>query len=392
MPTNGSPCEPRRIRVEIPGDPYDVCIGDGLLASLAECCVRSLVEPGRAVMLVRDMGIPEAQAGVARRSLEQGGYRVVEVVARAGEAHKTLDDAEGILRGMSAARLDRDDLLIALGGGVVGDLAAFAASVYRRGIRFINAPTTLLSMVDASVGGKTGVNLAMEGDMLAKNMVGTFHQPRTVVADVRTLASLEEREYRSGLGECLKHAMIAEHAGVRGLDAWTRDHLEAIASREFGTLVELVARNVEVKARIVEADPHERAHEGGRALLNLGHTFAHAIETLDGVGVDAGPGLLHGEAVGLGLIAAAATGESLGAVTEGWCARVRERVARAGLPIEASGLPDSEILIDRMGMDKKVRGGVLRIVVPDGEGTARVVSQPSGDALMAGWDAIRARG
>lgn len=391
MPTPEPQDAIRRVTVTVEQRAYVVHIGAGCFQHLGSIVSQACGGSPRTCVMVRDLGVPEERAGEIGRSLEREGTRVVECVVRAGEEAKTLANTEGLLRGFAQARLDRDDVVVALGGGVVGDLAGFAASVYRRGVKVIQCPTTLLAMVDASVGGKTGVNLDLGQGTMLKNMIGTFHQPAAVVADVRALASLDDREFRAGLGECLKHAMIGVDAGDAGLGAWMNNAMEQIAQRNESTLVELVARNVALKARIVAEDPYESKAAGGRALLNLGHTFGHAIETLGGVEVvGSGPGILHGEAVALGLIAATAAAASMGRVPPAMVDALRARVRAAGLADRATGLASDQDLMERMGHDKKVRGGVLRVVLPGGEGTAGVVAGPSPEALSAGWAAIRA--
>jgi len=391
MQPPGSRSAFRRVQVGVGDHPYDVHVGAGVLDQLGAIVGEACGGSPRVCMLVRDIGVASERTDEARRSLEAGGSTVVECVARAGEQHKTLMEAEGMLRGFAHARLDRDDVVVVLGGGVVGDLAGFAASVYRRGLRVIQCPTTLLAMVDASVGGKTGVNLDLGEGVITKNMIGTFHHPGAVAADVRTLSTLDDREFRAGLGECLKHAMIAGDTGDEALGTWTDGALERVIARDERVLVELVDRNIRVKARIVEGDPEENAAEGGRALLNLGHTFGHVIETMEGVEtVGCGPGILHGEGVALGLVAAVASAVYLGRVPPDQIDAVRRRVRAAGLADRARGLASPDQLIDAMGMDKKVRGGVLRVVLPCGATRAGVVSRPDRGALEAGWAAIRA--
>ncbi len=314
------------------------------------------------------------------------------------EHAKSLATLERVLRAMAASRMERDCVVVGLGGGVVTDLAGFAAAVYQRGVPVVQAPTTLLAMVDASVGGKTGVNLKV-GRHLRKNLVGAFHQPRLVVADVGALASLPGREFACGLAECVKHGMLGRTAGGPGKDllAWTEANLERVLDREEAALIELVRRNVAVKAAVVGGDEREERSGGGRAILNLGHTFGHAMETLPKVrGVSGAgrqsrsPGLKHGEAVGLGLLAATATAECLGMVDATLRARIEGLLRRIGLPTRVAGLPDDRVLHERMLGDKKVRGGRLRLVLPAGVGVVRVVDAPPDGAVRVGWRAIRA--
>lgn len=391
---------------------YVVRVGSGLLREVSglvrEACERGTKgalgggvggRPGR-VLVVADAGVADAARGAVAeemgRLVDAARDRVAMHVVSPTEQGKSLETLQHVLLACARARLDRGDLVVALGGGIVGDVAGFAAATYRRGLRWVNCPTTLLSMVDASVGGKTGVNLAIGKDPrdpgsfdLLKNMVGAFHQPTLVVADCDVLASLPERVFRAGLGECVKHAMIAESVlgeGGRGERARLEARLPGVLAREAGAIADLVAWNVALKARVVEGDPFEEASDeaGGRALLNLGHTFGHAIEaTVDG-------GLIeHGQAVALGLIAAAATSEALGLVDRGLVEETRRLVRAAGLETRAALGPIS-ILMSAMGHDKKVIGGRRRLVLPTGREAARIVVDPREDAVAEGWRAIGA--
>lgn len=398
---------PRTIRVELGERGYDVRVGAGLLESLGEA-VRDRLgagghRPVRRAMLVRDAGVPEGFAAQASLSLERAGIEVRTFELVASEHEKTIANSERICAEMARAKMERQEPLIALGGGIVGDVAGFAASMYRRGVPVVQCPTTLLSMVDAAVGGKTGANLVVRDDRggtsLLKNLVGAFHQPSLVVADVSTLDSLPDRQLRAGLAECLKHGMLAggvegsQERGAALFEAVVRD-ARSILARERGALVDLVARNIAIKALVVAGDERELSTDprGGRAALNLGHTFGHAIETMPGLTPDGDPAhapLHHGEAVGLGLHAAAWTGVALGMTTEGEARRVGEALKLVGLPATVAGLPESGTLLARMGDDKKVSGGRLRVIVPEGLGRVRLIDSPPVQAIEAGWDAIR---
>jgi 3-dehydroquinate synthetase len=300
-----------RVRVELGARGYDVVAGVGILDRLGALVIKSGAgRRGGRAMLISDEGLPRTTVAAAMRSLAQADLDVSHLRLPATEADKSLATAHKIVLEMARARMDRSEPLITLGGGIIGDLAGFAAAIYRRGVPVVQCPTTLLSMVDASVGGKTGVNLAVgEGPgSLKKNMVGAFHQPRLVAADVDTLTSLADRPFRAGLAECIKHGMIAGDWGDPGLLDWTIQAIPAALARDSATLTELVMRNVAVKAAVVGRDEREEAPQGGRALLNLGHTFAHAIETLPSLSPDGDLNkapLQHGEAVALGLVAAA---------------------------------------------------------------------------------------
>lgn len=410
------------VRVRVGGrgpEAYRVVVGGGLLGAEAGAGAGPLAGPlsgvvaGRdAALIVADEALPEPLVGAVERGL--AGARVARVGVRGRESDKSLATLERVLAAAAEARLDRGGLIVGLGGGIVTDLAGMAAAVYRRGVDAVLCPTTLLAMVDASVGGKTGVNVAVGGSggsRLLKNMAGAFHQPRLVVCDVGTLATLSPRQLRAGLAECLKHGLIGASAGDAGLWAYTERAIGRVM-RDPGdeaALVGLVRRHVACKARVVGADPWERgggaggaggvggARTAGRMALNLGHTFAHAIETLPGLAwTTAGGGrrvhgpLLHGEAVGLGLIAAADLGESLGRSERGLAEAVERALARAGLPTRVAGLPLSAAVIERMLDDKKVLGGRLRVIVPTRVRRAAVIEGPDRGLVARAIDRLRA--
>ena len=350
------------------------------------------VPPGQCAraFLVTDDHLPSALVESATRSLGSAGFSVTVETVTATEPHKCLASLERLLTGLARSRHERGEPVVALGGGIVGDLAGFAAAAYRRGVPVIQCPTTLLAMVDASVGGKTGVNLSIGGALL-KNMVGAFWQPRLVIADVAALRSLADRQFRAGLAECIKHGMIAGPIDS-SLAVWTAQALPRVHCRDESALVDLVARNVAVKARVVEQDERELGATAGRAVLNLGHTFAHAVETIPNLTPDGDPAhspLLHGEAVALGLMAAAATAQALGRVDAGFAAALRSTLADAGLPTEVADLPDDGALLAAMAHDKKVACGRMRLVIPRAAGVATVVSDPPESAVRAGLASIR---
>lgn len=386
---------PRSIPVAAPGFPsYEVLVGANLLAQLGPL-LNTLVGPGRRAFLVYDENLPHEHVAEASRSLAHHGYSVSSASVVATELEKSIESAHRVLQELSVTRHERRDLVVALGGGIVGDLAGFVAATYRRGVPVVQVPTTLLAMVDASVGGKTGVNLATERGLL-KNFVGAFHQPILVAADVRTLDTLPDRHLRAGLAECVKHALIASTCGDPDLLPFTRGALPAALARDADALAELVARSVALKARVIADDPREEkpSIDGqglSRMLLNLGHTFAHAIETLPSVSIDCAdtPGLLHGEAVALGLLAACAAGESLGVTAAETTTIARELITAAGLPTKVRELPPSDEIARRMLDDKKTADGQLRLVLPTSPGQATILSGASLDAAAKGVEAIR---
>jgi 3-dehydroquinate synthase len=291
------------------------------------------------------------------------GKRVATVVLPDGEQHKTLEVMGRVLDALVLGRMNRDACVAALGGGVVGDIAGFAAACYQRGIDFVQVPTTLLAQVDSSVGGKTGVNHPG-----GKNLIGAFHQPRAVVSDTATLATLPPRELRAGLAEVIKYGLIAD----LGFLAWLEEELPALLALEPAALAHAIRRSCEIKAEIVAED--EREH-GRRALLNLGHTFGHAIEAAAGYGE-----WLHGEAVGVGMLLAADLSRRLGWIGEADLARVRELLVRAGLPVTAPPIGAGRAL-DLMGMDKKVLAGRIRLVLLAPLGAGVVSGDYPADAL-----------
>lgn len=390
--SSGAGSPPRVVRVAMSERSYDVVIGRGLLLELGARTVVTL-SPRRLqrARLVADTNLPRAVVDRAAASLRAAGLEVQVSRLVATEADKSLATVERLLLEMSAARHERWDPVIALGGGITGDVAGFAASIARRGVPVVQCPTTLLAMVDASVGGKTGVNL-VDGGVLRKNMVGAFWQPRLVLIDLDTLTSLPERERRAGLAECIKHAMIAgtvQPAEARSVATLTERYIRGGADAG-----ELVAANVQLKATVVQGDEREELGDGpgGRALLNLGHTFGHAIEPLPGLTLSTGATapLLHGEAIALGLVAAAATSRAMGEAGIDPDA-TRQLLSSAGLPVSVAGLPDDGTVLAAMMHDKKVEGGRLRLVLPGSGGTARIVVDPPLEAVRAGLAAIRSR-
>jgi 3-dehydroquinate synthase len=333
----------------------------------------------RAALLVIDEAV-EGHAQAVEAALRRIALRTASVRLIADERAKTMPAVETIWREALAARIGRGDLLVAVGGGLVGDVAGFAAASYLRGVRLVQLPTTLLAMVDASTGGKTGINLTLPGGGLGKNLAGAFWPPIGVIADVAALSTLPPRQLRSGLAECVKHAILdgEEHL------VWLERSLPAILALDPQVTEELVLRSVAVKAGVVGRDPYERSE---RALLNLGHTFAHAIETIDGAD------LSHGEAVAIGLVAACRLGVELAGLAPATAERIRSLLVACGLPVRlppgvaAQGGGSSELL-RRIGFDKKAEGGTTRFVVPAGLGRVRHgVEVPEG-VVVAALDAI----
>ncbi|ROR34118.1 3-dehydroquinate synthase [Inmirania thermothiophila] len=341
------------------GRDYPIHIGAGILGE-AELLRPHL--PGRQVMVVTNETVAPLYLDALAPALE--GLERREVVLPDGEAHKTLATVAGIWDALLDAGFHRTATVLALGGGVVGDIAGFAAACYQRGVAFVQVPTTLLAQVDSSVGGKTGVN-----HPLGKNMIGAFHQPRCVLADVATLDTLPERELRAGLAEVIKYGLIRDP----DLFAWLEARMPALLARERRALVEAVAHSCRNKAAVVAADEREA---GQRALLNLGHTFGHAIERVLGYGI-----WLHGEAVAAGMVLAARLSVEMGWLEPAALERIVALLEAAGLPTAPPREADGGAMLEAMGLDKKVADGRWRLVLLRGIGRAVVTDAFDRNAL-----------
>ena len=287
-----------------------------------------------------------------RSAIERAGGSVVPILIDDGEHAKTWATLDRVIDAMLVARCGRDSVIVALGGGVVGDLAGFAAAVYQRGVPFLQVPTTLLAQVDSSVGGKTAINHAR-----GKNMVGAFHQPLAVIADVEVLDTLPDRELRAGLAEVIKHGFILDLQFV----AWLESNMSRLLDRDRVALSYAVRRSCELKAQVIAADERET---GIRAILNFGHTFGHAIEAGVGYGE-----WLHGEAVATGMVMAAELSALAGSLRRPDADRVKALIASAGLPVKGPNL-DIERYLELMQVDKKAAGGKVRFILLDGLGRA----------------------
>jgi 3-dehydroquinate synthase len=344
-----------RIPVNAPEGPYDLCLGDGILAHAGRLLVNRGLRPGPAAIVTNHM--VQIHAETVAASLTAVGFAPVICPVPEGEQHKSLATVAGLYDQFLAAGLDRRSPVIAVGGGVVGDMAGFAAATYLRGVPFVQAPTTLLSMVDASVGGKTGVDLPR-----GKNLVGAFKQPAVVLMDVSTFVTLPGDEFRAGLAEVVKHGII----GAPNLFVQLEEEGPT-------SLLQLVADAVRVKVSVVEADPYE---QGVRALLNLGHTFGHALELVSEFT------LRHGEAVAVGMVAAARMAAALGRCDPAFAARIAHLLDRLGLPIEVTGT-DLDAVYAAMAHDKKRSGKTLRFVVPQALGDCVVIDDPGAAVVYA---------
>ncbi len=353
----------RTLNVALGERTYPIHIGPGLL-SRPEELVAALKTP-RAIIVTNEVVGPLYLAPL-RAALEAAGVRVDSVVLPDGEAHKDWVTLNLIFDALLAGRCERSTTLIALGGGVVGDMGGFAAATYQRGMPFIQVPTTLLAQVDSSVGGKTAIN-----HPLGKNMIGAFHQPRLVLADTATLDTLAPRELAAGVAEVIKYGLIRDPEFF----VWLEAHVERLLAREPEALAYAIERSCRNKAEVVAADETE---QGERALLNLGHTFGHAIETGMGYGE-----WLHGEAVAAGTMMAAELSRRLGWLTAADVARIEALFERAGLPVWGPVL-GVERYLELMAHDKKVEAGRLRLVLLKAVGQALIHgSAPAADIAAA---------
>ena len=355
-PSTASEC----VNVALGERSYDILVGRGLLDQAGALIAARFAR--RRAFIVTDANVARSYLAALERDLTQAGVAAMSIVLDAGEQTKDFSHLEGLIEKLLGARIERSSLLIALGGGVIGDLVGFAASIVLRGIDFIQIPTTLLAQVDSSVGGKTAIN-----SRIGKNLIGTFHQPRLVLIDTDALNTLPPRELRAGYAEVVKYGLIDDPAFFTWLEANGKTLLDGdTAARRHA-----VVTSCRAKARIVAADERET---GVRALLNLGHTFAHVFEAETGYGA----ALLHGEAVGTGLGLAFALSARLGLCTAADAERVQRHLALAGLPTTIDALPprawSAARLIEHMAHDKKVKAGRVTFVLARGIGKAFVSS------------------
>jgi 3-dehydroquinate synthase len=334
----------QRIRVELGKRSYDIVIGRGVLERAPE-----YLQPlnlGKHGLIITDKQVARLFAKPLKASLKEGGFEVQVLDVPAGEPSKSLRQANRLFEKLPSLNLDRHSFIIALGGGVVGDLAGFVAASYLRGLPFIQVPTTLLAQVDSSVGGKVGVNLPQ-----GKNLVGAFYQPQLVLADTDTLASLPERELRSGFAEVIKYGAIRDAEFF----AWLEREYSRVLLREPEAVAHAVRRCCEIKAEVVSVDEHD---SGVRAILNFGHTIGHAMEALTEY-----VGLLHGEAVAMGMRFAARLSVKRAGLPESEADRLESLIAASGLPTRIGQGFEIDQLLAAMRLDKKARNGKLRFVL-----------------------------
>jgi 3-dehydroquinate synthase len=356
----------RTLSVALDARSYPIHIGTGLLADPG--LILPYLKTKRVAVITNTVVGPLYLAPFVA-ALRERGLRVTEIVLPDGEAHKDWPTLNLIFDGLLGDRCDRSTTLIALGGGVVGDMVGFAAASYQRGVPFIQVPTTLLSQVDSSVGGKTAIN-----HPLGKNMIGAFYQPRLVLADIATLGTLPDRELKAGLAEVIKYGLIRDLPFLE----WIEANLDRLLARDGEALAEAVERSCRNKAEVVAADETE---QGERATLNLGHTFGHAIETGLGYGE-----WLHGEAVAAGAVMAAELSRRLGWLSDADVERVRRIHERAGLPVKGAAL-GADRYLELMAHDKKVSDGTLRLVLLKAIGRAVITSEASTADIRAAIEA-----
>jgi len=356
---------PFTLNVDLGERSYPIAIGPGLLDDPA-LLLRHV--NGRQVAIVTNTTVAPLYLARVAAPLRAAGRDVLEIILPDGEQYKTWESLMLVFDALLAHKCDRKTTLVALGGGVIGDLTGFAAASYMRGVPFVQIPTTLLAQVDSSVGGKTGLN-----HPLGKNMIGAFYQPRAVLADTSTLASLPARELAAGLAEVIKHGAILD----AGFFDWLEENMAQLVARDPVALAHAIARSCEIKADVVRRDEREG---GLRAVLNFGHTFGHAIEAGLGYG-----NWLHGEAVGCGMVMAADLSQRLGQIDGAQAARVKALVAAAGLPVAAPDLGTARWL-ELMEVDKKNEGGAIRFILLKPLGSPSIGPAPDAD-LLATLDA-----
>jgi 3-dehydroquinate synthase len=337
----------RVVKVGLDERSYSIRIGEGVLEQVGRECRMLML--GARCAIITDKKVAPFYAQAVRRSLEEAAFSPLLITVPSGEKAKSMDVVQACYDQLAAHRLERKSFIVALGGGVVGDLAGFVAATYLRGIAYVQAPTTLLAQVDSSVGGKTGVNLKA-----GKNLVGAFHQPRLVLSDLGTLQTLPDREYRAGLAEVIKYGVIFDQKLFQRLER----NLPKLLKRDPDLLTSIVARCCEIKAQVVSQDETE---SGLRAILNFGHTIGHAIEAISGYGK-----YLHGEAISMGQVAAARISSSVLGLRPKEVDRIARLLDRAGLPVKMNfTTAQREQLLAAMLLDKKVSGGEVKFVLAE---------------------------
>jgi 3-dehydroquinate synthase len=356
------------VTVNLPSGKYDILVEPGLLARIG-VELRRLSKSAK-VGIVTDSHVGGLHLQALEKSLKDAGFEPISATVPAGEQHKTMAMLLPMYDRFLSARIERSTPIVALGGGVVGDMTGFVAATILRGVPFVQAPTTLLAMVDASVGGKTGVD-----HVVGKNLIGAFHQPIAVFADPQVLATLPVRELQNGLAECIKHDLIRDAEAFATLD----EKIARVLKLDMEAISELVAHNVAIKAKVVEADPFEK---GERAHLNFGHTFGHAIESVSNFSYS------HGQSVALGMCAAAYVSRKLGNIDAADYERIVLTIRKAGLPTEGLRL-DVNRVFEAMAFDKKVRDGRIRLILLEELGKAMVRQDVPGELIREAVESLK---
>lgn len=360
------------VRVDLAARSYDISIGHGHLETIGDLTrswLRLTNEQPLKCLIITDTNVMQPHATAVKQSLDKTGAETRVIAVNAGESAKSLQESSDLYDQLVDFQADRRTVVIAVGGGVVGDLAGFVAATYARGLRFIQVPTTLLAMVDSSVGGKTGINHPK-----GKNLIGAFHQPAGVLIDTATMDTLPEREYRAGLAEVIKYGVILD----ADFFSWLEQNIDRLNNRAPDVMRHIVARSCELKAWVVKEDEYET--KGLRAVLNYGHTYAHAFEALSGYGQ-----LLHGEAVAIGMICGSRLAAHLGRISHTETDRQAELLKAVGLPVE---VPESmhekhDEILNCMLLDKKTVAGDLKFVLPDRIGHVETVGGVDSNAVLA---------
>ncbi|MBB5721459.1 3-dehydroquinate synthase [Loktanella ponticola] len=356
------------VRVDLPGREYDIQIGPGVLAQAGRRIAEMTRRPH--VTIVTDETVAGLHLATLQANLTAAGLTSAALALPAGEATKCWAQLERTVEWLLSEKVERGDIVVAFGGGVIGDLAGFAAAVLRRGVRFVQIPTTLLAQVDSSVGGKTGIN-----SPAGKNLVGAFHQPSLVLADTDLLSTLERRDFLAGYGEVVKYGLLGDAAFFD----WLEINAPTMADGDIAAQVQAVTRSVQMKADIVTRDETE---QGDRALLNLGHTFGHALEAATGFS----DRLLHGEGVAIGCAMAFELSQRLNLCSQEAPSRVRAHLKAMGMKTDLADipgdLPSAEGLLGLMGQDKKVVDGKLRFILARGIGEAFITSDVPSDVVL----------
>ena len=346
------------IPVPLPQTPYQICIGEGLLPDLGQQL--QTLKLGQKILLVSNPDIFDYYGATVQQSLTQAGFTVAVHLIPAGEPYKTLDSIAHLYDTALTHRLERSSTMVALGGGVIGDMTGFAAATWLRGIHFVQVPTTLLSMVDASIGGKTGVNHPQ-----GKNLIGAFYQPRLVYIDPLVLKTLPDREFRAGMAEVIKYGVIWDPDLFTQLEA--ASSLSSLGDLPADLLTGMITRSCQAKVDVVSQDEKEA---GLRAILNYGHTLGHAVESLTGYSL-----FNHGEAVGIGMVAAGQLAVNLGLWSQADCDRQNALIEKAGLPTAMPPQLNFSDILETLQTDKKVKAGKVRFILPEAIGQVKITDE-----------------